>query len=126
MTTKKSTDGKARVLGIEGLATDESIFETYRQTQDAIKQLNKELSGLKPMLKDIVEKHGGKFEHEGYLAQMIETKPSKVLKTKDEVLAFVPKKYHYNIVKDMIKAPYIKVALAPKDNIVEVELKELV
>ena len=124
MTTKIS--GTERVLGIMASTEDEAIFKSYRETQDAIKQLQEKLSGLKPLLTQVVEANGGKFESDGYLAQMIETKPTKVLKKKDEVLAFVPKKYHYNILKDMVKAPYLKVALAPKDKFVDVEVKELV
>ena len=132
MTTKKIdktiSEGKARVLGVESgtYSQDEQVFKAYRVNQDAIKQLQEKLNALKPMLKEIVEKHGGTFEHEGYLAQMIESKPSKIFKPKAEVLAIVPKRYHYSILKDMVKAPYVKVALAPKNNIVDITLKELV
>ena len=130
MTTKFEQTGTQRILGVEvpiiDSTDDKEIFKNYRETQDAIKQLQERLNALKPLLTQVVESNGGKFESDGYLAQMIETKPTKVLKKKDEVLAFVPKKYHYNILKDMVKAPYLKVALAPKDKIVDVEVKELV
>jgi hypothetical protein len=125
MTTEIS-EGIARFLGIDtsGKLSQETIFEHYRTYQDAIKQLEEKLKALKPMLYQIVEEEGGKFEQDGYLAQIVESKPTQVLKTKAEVLIAVPKKYHYLILKDMFKAPYLKVAVAPKDNIAEVTINK--
>lgn len=121
MTTEISK-GNARFLGLDTSEeiTQEKVFELYRLWQDSIKQLDAKIKTLKPYLIDIVEDNGGKFEHDGYVAQMIESKPTKSLKTKDEVLAVVPKKYHWNILKDVERKPYLKVAVAPKDNIAEV------
>ena len=129
MTTNFKQSGTQSILGVEvpiiDSTDDKEIFKNYRETQDAIKQLQERLNALKPLLTQVVESNGGKFEDDGYLAQMIETKPTKVLKKKDEVLNFVPKKYHWNMLRDMVKSPYLKVALAPKDKIVEVKLEEL-
>ena len=101
------------------------IFDEYRRTQMAIESLQKRLSELKPVLTDLVQNEEDEsYIRDGYKAQIITTKPSKALKTKAEVLTAVPKKYHYQILKDKKGGSHLKVAVAPKENTVTVTITE--
>ena len=80
------------------LSDIDSVFDSYRQTQMAIDALKDKLGQLKPVLTDLVNMEEGQaYVRDGYKAQIVTNTPSRVLKTKAEVLAVVPKKYHYQI-----------------------------
>lgn len=107
------------------LSDIDSVFDSYRQTQMAIDALKDKLGQLKPVLTDLVNMEEGQaYVRDGYKAQIVTNTPSRVLKTKAEVLAVVPKKYHYQILKDKKGSSYVKVALAPKENTVNVIVTE--
>lgn len=100
------------------------VFTEYRKTQDAMKVVKEKLDALKPILTEMVQNEGGSYTQDGYVGQMVTNNPSKVLKTKAEVLTAVPKKYHYQILKDKKGSSHLKVAVAPKPNTVEVIITE--
>ena len=100
------------------------VFTEYRRVQDAMKVVKEKLEALKPVLTEMVQNEGGSYTQDGYVGQMITNNPSKVLKTKAEVLTAVPKKYHYQILKDKKGSSHLKVAVAPKPNTVEVTITE--
>ena len=100
------------------------VFTEYRKTQDAMKVVKEKLEALKPVLTEMVQNEGGSYTQDGYVGQMVTNNPSKVLKTKAEVLTAVPKKYHYQILKDKKGSSHLKVAVAPKPNTVEVTITE--
>ena len=102
----------------------ESVFTEYRKTQDAMKVVKEKLDTLKPILTEMVKNEGGSYTQDGYVGQIVTNNPSKVLKTKAEVLTAVPKKYHYQILKDKKGSSHLKVAVAPKPNTVEVIITE--
>ena len=107
------------------LSDIDSVFDSYRQTQMAIDALKDKLGQLKPVLTDLVNMEEGQaYVRDGYKAQIVTNTPSRVLKTKAEVLTVVPKKYHYQILKDKKGSSYVKVALAPKENTVNVIVTE--
>ena len=106
------------------LSDIESVFTEYRLQQDALKVVEKKLNALKPILTELVKNEGGSFIQDGYVGQIVANNPSKVLKTKAEVLTAVPKKYHYQILKDKKGSEYLRVAVAPKPNTVEVTITE--
>jgi len=113
------------VLG-EGINLSEitEVFTEYRKTQDALKVVKAKLDALKPVLTEMVQNEGGSYTQDGYVGQMVAVPASRVLKTKAEVLVAVPKKYHYQILKDKKDSKHLKVAVAPKPNTVEVEITE--
>lgn len=119
-------------LQTEGIVTKginlsdiDSVFDSYRQTQMAIDTLKDKLGQLKPVLTDLVKMEEGEaYVRDGYKAQIVTNDPSRVLKTKAEVLTAVPKKYHYQILKDKKGSSYVKVAVAPKENTVSVLVTE--
>jgi len=100
------------------------VFTEYRKTQDALKVVKAKLEALKPVLTEMVQNEGGSYTQDGYVGQMVAVPASRVLKTKAEVLVAVPKKYHYQILKDKKDSSHLKVAVAPKPNTVEVEITE--
>ena len=100
------------------------VFTEYRKTQDAMKVVKEKLDTLKPILTEMVQNEGGSYTQDGYVGQIVTNNPSKVLKTKAEVLTAVPKKYHYQILKDKKGSSHLKVAVAPKPNTVEVIITE--
>tara|TARA_Y100000310_G_scaffold94852_1_gene92622 strand:- start:7907 stop:8323 length:417 start_codon:yes stop_codon:yes gene_type:complete len=101
------------------------VFDEYRQTQMAIESLQKRLNELKPVLTEMVRQEEDEFYiRDGYKAQIVTTQPSKALKTKAEVLTVVPKKYHYQILKDKKGSSHLKIAVAPKENTVKVTITE--
>jgi len=100
------------------------VFNEYRKVQDAMKVVKEKLEVLKPVLTKMVQDEGGSYTQDGYVGQIVTNSPSKVLKTKAEVLVAVPKKYHYQILKDKKGNDYLKVAVAPKPNTVEVAITE--
>ena len=100
------------------------VFTEYRKTQDAMKVVKEKLDTLKPILTEMVQNEGGSYTQDGYVGQIVNNNPSKVLKTKAEVLTAVPKKYHYQILKDKKGSSHLKVAVAPKPNTVEVIITE--
>ena len=102
----------------------ESVFTEYRKTQDAMKVVKEKLDTLKPILTEMVQNEGGSYTQDGYVGQIVINNPSKALKTKAEVLTAVPKKYHYQILKDKEGSSHLKVAVAPKPNTVEVTITE--
>jgi hypothetical protein len=113
------------VLG-EGINLSEitEVFTEYRKTQDAMKVVKAKLEALKPVLTEMVQNEGGSYTQDGYVGQIVAVPASRVLKTKAEVLVAVPKKYHYQILKDKKNSSHLKVAVAPKPNTVEVEITE--
>ena len=126
------TDAVGINIQTEGIVTKginlsdiDSVFDSYRQTQMAIDTLKDKLGQLKPILTDLVKMEEGEaYVRDGYKAQIVINTPSRVLKTKAEVLTAVPKKYHYQILKDKKGSSYVKVALAPKENTVSVLVTE--
>ena len=100
------------------------VFTEYRKTQDAMKVVKAKLEALKPVLTEMVQNEGGSYTQDGYVGQIVFVKASKVLKTKAEVLTAVPKKYHYQILKDKEASSHLKVAVAPKENTVTVTITE--
>ena len=102
----------------------ESVFTEYRLQQDALKVVENKLKALKPILTELVKNEGGSFTQDGYVGRIVTNNPSKVLKTKAEVLTAVPKKYHYQILNDKKGSEYLRVAVAPKPNTVEVTITE--
>jgi len=102
----------------------ESVFTEYRLQQDALKVVENKLKALKPILTELVKNEGGSFTQDGYVGRIVTNNPSKVLKTKAEVLTAVPKKYHYQILNDKKGNEYLRVAVAPKPNTVEVTITE--
>jgi len=100
------------------------VFTEYRKTQNAMKVVKAKLEALKPILTEMVQNEGGSYTQDGYVGQMVAVPASRVLKTKAEVLVAVPKKYHYQILKDKKDSSHLKIAVAPKPNTVEVEITE--
>jgi len=100
------------------------VFNEYRKVQDAMKVVKAKLEALKPVLTEMVQNEGGSYTQDGYVGQIVAVPASRVLKTKAEVLVAVPKKYHYQILKDKKDSNHLKVAVAPKPNTVEVEITE--
>jgi len=100
------------------------VFDEYRRVQDAMKVVKGKLEALKPVLTEMVQNEGGSYTQDGYVGQIVFVKASKVLKTKAEVLTAVPKKYHYQILKDKEASSHLKVAVAPKENTVTVTITE--
>ena len=100
------------------------VFNEYRKVQDAMKVVKEKLEVLKPVLTKMVQDEGGSYTQDGYVGQIVSVPASRVLKTKAEVLVAVPKKYHYQILKDKKNSSHLKVAVAPKPNTVEVAITE--
>ena len=95
------------------------VFDEYRKNEMAIARLKEANSSLKGTLEELVlQEENEEYTRNGVKAQMVTVKPSKSLKTRAEVLAVVPKKYHYQILKDKKGSTYLKVATAPKENTV--------
>ena len=95
------------------------VFDEYRKNEMAIARLKEANSSLKGTLEELVlQEENEEYTRNGLKAQFITVKPSKSLKTRAEVLAVVPKKYHYQILKDKKGSTYLKVATAPKENTV--------
>ena len=95
------------------------VFDEYQKNEMAIAKLKEANSLLKPSLEELVlQEENEEYTRNGLKAQFITVKPSKSLKTRAEVLAVVPKKYHYQILKDKKGSTYLKVATAPKENTV--------
>ena len=95
------------------------VFDEYRKNEMAIARLKEANSSLKGTLEELVlQEENEEYTRNGVKAQMVTVKPSKSLKTRAEVLAVVPKKYHYQILKDKKGSTYLKVATAPKTNTV--------
>ena len=134
MVNKKNEQTTAQSLGIEVNGVQEGIdfkvdvnetseidkvFDEYVRNDMAIAKLKEANNLLKPTLTELVlQEENKEYIRNGLKAQMVTVKPSKALKTRAEVLAVVPKKYHYQILKDKKGSTYLKVATAPKENTV--------
>ena len=134
MVNKKNEQTTAQSLGIEVNGVQEGIdfkvdvnetseidkvFDEYVRNDMAIAKLKEANNLLKPTLTELVLQEENKaYIRNGLKAQMVTVKPSKALKTRAEVLAVVPKRYHCQILKDKLGNTHLKVGTAPKTNTV--------